>query len=41
MSPTNLIKARAMAERWDEEAATCLPEEEHDEGGLVKREPAE
>ncbi len=41
MSPTNLIKARAMAERWDEEAATCLPEEEHDEGCLVKREPAE
>ncbi len=41
MSPANLIKARAMAERWDEEAATCLPEGEHDDGGLVKREPAE
>ncbi|MGY5802797.1 metal ABC transporter ATP-binding protein [Rhizobium sp. LEGMi12c] len=41
MSPANLIKARAMAERWDEEAETCLPEEQHDEDGLAKREPAE
>jgi len=41
MSPANLIKARAMAERWDEEAETCLPEEEHDGGELAKREPAE
>jgi zinc/manganese transport system ATP-binding protein len=41
MSPGNLIKARAMAEHWDEQAETCLPEEEHDEGGLVKRELCE
>lgn len=41
MSATNLIKARAMAERWDEEAGACLPEDEHDKGELVKREPAE
>ncbi|TXI05921.1 MAG: ABC transporter ATP-binding protein [Rhizobium sp.] len=41
MSPANLIKARAMAERWDEEADACLPEEEHEHGGLAKREPAE
>ncbi len=41
MSPKNLIKARAMAERWDEEAETCLPEEEHEGGELAKREPAE
>ncbi|NLS17824.1 ABC transporter ATP-binding protein [Rhizobium sp. P40RR-XXII] len=40
MSSSNLIKARAMAERWDEEDEACLPEEEHDDG-LVKREPAE
>ncbi|MDK4714236.1 ABC transporter ATP-binding protein [Rhizobium sp. CNPSo 4039] len=41
MSPANLIKARAMAERWDEEAEACLPEEEHESGALAKREPAE
>ena len=41
MSPANLIKARAMAECWDEEAETCLPEEGHDGGKLVKRELAE
>jgi zinc/manganese transport system ATP-binding protein len=28
MSADNLIKARAMAERWDESAEACLPEEE-------------
>lgn len=26
MSPENLLKARAMAERWDEQAAVCRPE---------------
>ena len=41
MSPANLIKARAMAERWDEEAETCMPKEEHYGGELAKREPAE
>ncbi len=42
MSPANLIKARAMAERWDDEAEECLPEGgEESESGLVKREPAE
>lgn len=41
MSPANLIRARAMAERWDEEAEACLPDDELAEGGLAKREPAE
>ncbi|MFS8145391.1 metal ABC transporter ATP-binding protein [Rhizobium sp. BR 249] len=27
MSPANLLKARAMAERWEEDAETCGPEE--------------
>jgi zinc/manganese transport system ATP-binding protein len=27
MSPANLVLARAMAESWDEEAETCLPEQ--------------
>ncbi|WP_064686223.1 metal ABC transporter ATP-binding protein [Rhizobium bangladeshense] len=28
MSSANLMKARAMAERWDEDAAACAPQEE-------------
>ena len=28
MSSANLIRARAMAERWDDDAAACLPEPE-------------
>lgn len=27
MSPANLLQARAMAERWDEDAAACEPRE--------------
>ncbi|MGO7381591.1 ABC transporter, partial [Rhizobium ruizarguesonis] len=27
MSSVNLLKARAMAERWDEDANACSPEE--------------
>ncbi|MGG6896557.1 MULTISPECIES: metal ABC transporter ATP-binding protein [Rhizobium] len=41
MSAANLIKARAMAERWDEAAEECLAEGEQDDGSLAKREPAE
>lgn len=41
MSSTNLIRARAMAERWDEEAEACLPDDGPAEGDLAKREPAE
>ncbi|MBB4568451.1 metal ABC transporter ATP-binding protein [Rhizobium leucaenae] len=41
MSPDNLITARAMAERWDEDAEDCLPEREHAQRELAKREPAE
>ncbi|MFK0165657.1 metal ABC transporter ATP-binding protein [Rhizobium sp. NPDC090279] len=42
MSPANLIKARAMAERWDDEAEDCLPEDEEPAPrSLTKREPAE
>lgn len=29
MSPSNLTRARAMAERWDEDAQACAPEEAH------------
>jgi zinc/manganese transport system ATP-binding protein len=36
MSPANLVTARAMAERWDEDAEACLPEP-----AVLKREPAE
>ncbi|MBN8950450.1 ABC transporter ATP-binding protein [Rhizobium sp. 60-20] len=41
MSPANLIKARAMAERWDDDAGDCLPEDEPAPHDLTKREPAE
>lgn len=41
MSATNLIRARAMAERWDMEADECSADDVESEGGLVKREPAE
>ncbi|HEY0124053.1 MAG TPA: ABC transporter ATP-binding protein [Rhizobium sp.] len=41
MSPANLIRARAMAERWDEDAKDCLPEPDLAGQGLAKREPAE
>ncbi|MFS8054345.1 ABC transporter ATP-binding protein [Rhizobium sp. BR 317] len=41
MSPDNLIKARAMAERWDEDAEDCLPERGLIQRELAKREPAE
>jgi zinc/manganese transport system ATP-binding protein len=41
MSPANLVKARAMAERWDEDAAECLPEDEPAPNGHAKQEPAE
>ncbi|MDK4738806.1 ABC transporter ATP-binding protein [Rhizobium sp. CNPSo 3464] len=41
MSSDNLIKARAMAERWDEDAEDCLPERAPTHRGLAKREPAE
>ena len=41
MSPANLVKARALAESWDEDAGNCLPEPEFTQLGLAKREPAE
>lgn len=41
MSPANLIRTRAMAESWDEDAESCLPEPEHAGHELAKREPAE
>ncbi|MBB3608575.1 ABC transporter ATP-binding protein [Rhizobium sp. BK602] len=41
MSPANLIRARAMAESWDEEAEDCAPEPDHAGHALAKREPAE
>jgi zinc/manganese transport system ATP-binding protein len=41
MSPANLIKARAMAESWDEQAEDCSPEPDHAGHQLAKREPAE
>ncbi|CAN7199738.1 ABC transporter ATP-binding protein [Rhizobium rhizogenes] len=41
MSPANLIRARAMAESWDEEAESCSPEPNHAGHQLAKREPAE
>jgi zinc/manganese transport system ATP-binding protein len=41
MSPANLVKARAMAERWDEDAGECLPEDEPAPNGHAKQEPAE
>ncbi|WP_267549841.1 metal ABC transporter ATP-binding protein [Rhizobium rhizogenes] len=41
MSSSNLLKARAMAERWDEVAEACLPEDEPHTGEIARREPAE
>ncbi|MFT4184846.1 MAG: ABC transporter ATP-binding protein [Rhizobium sp.] len=41
MSPANLIRARAMAERWDEDAEDCRPEPDHAHHALAKREPAQ
>ncbi|NLR95286.1 ABC transporter ATP-binding protein [Rhizobium sp. P38BS-XIX] len=40
MSSANLIKARAMAERWDEAADACLPEDETASDDLARQEPA-
>ncbi len=41
MNSANLIKARAMAERWDEGAEACLPEDEHAADGHARQEPAQ
>ncbi|MEF0939565.1 metal ABC transporter ATP-binding protein [Rhizobium sp. BR 362] len=41
MSSDNLIKARAMAEQWDEDAEDCVPKREFTHQQLAKREPAQ
>ncbi|MFS8049248.1 metal ABC transporter ATP-binding protein [Rhizobium sp. BR 314] len=43
MNSANLVKARAMAERWDDESEACLPEEDEHEPAAddhARREPA-